>query len=61
MKGTNIGFLNPTWKDEIIREDEVQYDVRPDEINELAMLWWEFCKEEGIITYVEEVEVEDER
>ena len=60
MKATNIGFLNPTHTDEIIREDEVQYDVRSDEITELALCWWEFCKEEGIITYVEEVEVADE-
>ncbi len=59
MKGTNIGFLNPTWKDEVIREDETQFDVRPDETSELAMLWWEFCKDEGIITYVEEVEVDE--
>lgn len=54
MKGTIMGFLNPTYKDKVIREDELQCDVRPDEVNELAMLWWEFCKDEGIITYIYE-------
>ena len=58
MTGTNIGFLNPTWNDGV-REDETQFDIRPDELTELALLWFEFCKDEGIITYVEEVEVDE--
>lgn len=58
MIGTNIGFNNPTWNKGVI-EDEVQFDVRPDELRDLAELWFEFCKDEGIITYVDEVEITD--
>lgn len=61
MKGTNIGFCNPfvhngneAW------QDEVQFNCRPDELTELALCWFDFCKDEGIISYVEEVEVKDE-
>ena len=60
MKGTNIGFVNPNntqFYDTM--NDEVQFDVRSDELHELALLWFDFCKDEGIITYVDEVEVDD--
>jgi len=54
MMGTNIGFLNMDGRE---ANDEVQFDTT--DKNELAMLWFEFCKDEGIITYVEEVEVDE--
>lgn len=53
MKGTNIGFKN----DDLPFDDVVQFDTT--NRTELAELWFDFCKEEGIITYVEEVEVEE--
>lgn len=56
MMGTNIGFINGT--NELYMDDEVQFDVT--DRTELALCWFEFCKDEGIITYVNEVEVDDE-
>lgn len=53
IKGTNIGFMNPDTQ----KEDETQFDTTDEK--ELAQLWWDFCKDEQIITYVEEVEVND--
>jgi hypothetical protein len=49
MSTYNIGFINPEGK-----EDETQFDAFLKE--ELTELWWDFCKENGIITYVEEEE-----
>lgn len=40
---TNIGFFNPDTN----REDETQFDTQDEK--ELALLWWEFCKDEGLI------------
>lgn len=37
--------------------DEVQFDST--DRTELALCWFEFCRENKIITYVEEVEVAD--
>lgn len=45
-----------TAKDAVIN-DEVQFDST--DRTELALCWFEFCKDEGIITYVEEVEVDE--
>lgn len=42
---TDIGFMNGT------REDETEFDTHNE--TELALLWWEFCKENKLITYVE--------
>ena len=44
VKATNIGFMN----------DETQFDTTDEK--ELAQLWWQFCKENKIVTYTEEVE-----
>ena len=47
---TNIGFLNPeTWDD-----DETQFDTTNK--TELALLWFDFCRENGFITYVSGME-----
>ena len=50
MTGTNIYFNNEG------RSDVTQFDVTDE--TELALCWWEFCKENKLITY-EEVEVEE--
>ena len=42
MKITNIGFINEDGK-----EDETQFDTHDEE--ELARLWWIFCKENKLI------------
>jgi len=49
MKVTNIGFINP----ETLTEDETQFDTVSK--HSLQECWWDFCKENGIITYIEEV------
>lgn len=38
-------------------EDETEFDTWDEE--ELAQLWWEFCKENGLI-YVTKREIEEE-
>lgn len=49
MKRTmNVGFVNP----ETSKEDETQFDISCEA--ELKELWWDFCKENGIITYAAE-------
>ena len=50
-KGTNIGFMNDSY------EDETQFDTT--DKKELAELWFQFCKDEGNITHVEEVDIND--
>ena len=52
IEATNIGFINPST----MREDETQFDTRY--LAELKDLWWEFCVDNGYITYVEPVEVD---
>lgn len=42
IKATNILFTNPDGFD-----DEVQFDTHDE--NDLAELWWQFCKTEGLI------------
>ena len=39
---TNISFVNAYGRDE-----ETQFDTQDEK--ELAQLWWEFCREEGLI------------
>lgn len=46
MDVTRIGFYNNG------REDETEFDTIDEQ--EIAELWYEFCKEEGIIAYVEQ-------
>ena len=41
---TNIGFTNLVT----LEEDETQFDTQDEK--ELALLWWEFCKDEGLIS-----------
>lgn len=42
---TDIGFMNRSIPDETV------FDTHDE--TELALMWWDFCKENGIITYVE--------
>lgn len=48
MDVTRIGFYNEG------REDETEFDTIDEQ--EIAELWYEFCKEEGIIAYVEQLD-----
>lgn len=48
IKTVNIGFINTDGRD-----DETQFDVT--NMDELKELWFDFCVDEKIITYVEEV------
>ena len=58
MKATNIGFQNTTYNYDHIEvfDDETQFDTT-DKMT-LALCWFDFCKENGLITYIEEVEVD---
>ena len=42
---TNIYFNNPDTMD---GEDVTQFDTQDEK--DLAALWWEFCKDEGLIS-----------
>lgn len=48
-KSTNIGFVNP----ESGEADETQFDTHNDA--SLYELWWNFCLENGFITYVDKI------
>lgn len=50
IEATNVGFFNPDLADVFGNEinDETQFDTHDED--ELAELWWEFCKENNLIT-----------
>ena len=52
MKGTEVGFQSGT------RQFKEQFDTT--DKAKLKELWWDFCLDEGIITYVEEAEILDD-
>lgn len=52
MIGTNVGFLSGE------HVFVTQFETTDEQ--ELKNLWWDFCKDEGIIAYVEEAEVLDD-
>lgn len=52
VMGTNIGYT-----DNLGLETERQFDTV--DKTELALLWFDFCKDNGIIEYVDEVEIND--
>ncbi len=52
IKITDIGFINGT------KEDETEFDTHNEK--ELALLWWEFCKENKLIAYVNKRYAEEE-
>ena len=43
IDATNISFIGADGID-----DETQFDIQND--TELALLWWDFCKENGLIS-----------
>lgn len=53
MKTTEIYFMNL----ETLEEDSTNFDTT--DKHELAMLWWDFCQENGIITGTDEIEEGD--
>lgn len=52
MKVTNIYFVNEDGE-----IDATQFDTT--DINELKEIWWDFCKENGIIIDTEDIDIED--
>ena len=50
IEATNVGFFNPDLADVFGNEvnDVTQFDTHDED--ELAELWWEFCKENNLIT-----------
>lgn len=50
---TNIGFLAANG-----REDETQFDTQDE--RQLAELWWMFCLENKLITFLEQGEIFEE-
>jgi len=52
MIGTNVDFQSGG------RDFQAQFDTTDKE--ELKDLWWAFCLEEGIITNVEEANIDEE-
>ena len=49
MKATNIYFINEDGE-----RDATQFDTT--DINELKEIWWDFCKENGIIIDTEVID-----
>jgi len=48
IDATNVGFFNPDRASNGIHNDEVQFDTHDED--ELAELWWNFCRENNLIT-----------
>ena len=53
MIATNIYFINEDGN-----SDQTQFDTT--DINELREIWWDFCKENGIIIDTEEIDTTDD-
>ena len=50
---TRIGYMKPGYN----RETETEFDTTDED--ELKELWWDYCMDNGIITYTEEVKEEN--